>query len=60
VATAHKLAERVDRLLKHGADYVCQDLAAYEAVYRQGVVKGLSRKAAKLGYLLEPVSATGT
>jgi len=59
VATAHKLAERVYRLLKHGADYVCQDLEAYEAAYRQRVVKGLARKAATLGYRLEPVSATG-
>jgi hypothetical protein len=28
VATAHKLAERVYRLLKHGTDYVCQDVEA--------------------------------
>ena len=35
VATAHKLAERVYRLLKHGTEYVCQDLEKYEAAYRQ-------------------------
>ena len=60
VATAHKLAERVYRLLKHGADYVCQDVAAYEAAYRQRLVKGLARKAASLGYRLEPTAATAT
>jgi transposase len=60
VATAHKLAERVYRLLKHGADYVCQDLEAYEASYRQRVVKAMARKAAALGYRLEPVPAAGT
>jgi hypothetical protein len=31
----------------------------YEAAYRQRVVKGLARKAATLGYRLEPVSAAG-
>ena len=60
VATAHKLAERVYRLLKHGTEYVCQDLEAYEAAYRQRVVKGLARKAATLGYRLEPTTATVT
>jgi transposase len=60
VATAHKLAERVYRLLKHGTEYVCQDLETYEAAYRQRVVKGLARKAATLGYRLEPVPAAET
>jgi len=60
VATAHKLAERVYRLLKHGTDYVCQDVAAYEAAYRQRLVKGLARKAATLGYRLEPTTAPCT
>jgi transposase len=60
VATAHKLAERVYRLLKHGAEYVCQDIEAYEAAYRQRMVKGLARKAAMLGYRLEPTAAGGT
>jgi len=60
VATAHKLAERVYRLLKYGAEYVCQELEVYEAAYRQRVVKGLARKAATLGYRLEPVPAAET
>src|SRR5262249_50035796 len=58
VATARKLAERVYRLLKHGTAYVCQELEVYEAVYRQRVVKSLARKAATLGYRLEPAQAT--
>ena len=54
VATARKLAERVYRLLKYGAEYVCQSIEAYEAAYRARLVKGLARKAAQLGYRLEP------
>ena len=38
-------------------EYVCQDLEAYEAAYRQRVVKAMARKAAALGYRLEPVPA---
>jgi hypothetical protein len=60
VATAHKLAERVYRLLKHGADYVCQDMEACEAACRPRLVKGLARKAASLGYRLEPTAAPAT
>jgi transposase len=58
VATARKLGERVYRLLKHGAEYVCQKIEVYEAAYRARVVKGLVRKAAELGYRLEPATAT--
>jgi transposase len=57
VATARKLAERVYWLLKYGADYVCQKIEAYEAAYQARVVKGLARKAAELGYRLEPAPA---
>jgi transposase len=60
VATARKLAERVYRLLRYGAEYVCQEIEAYEAAYRARVVKGLARKAAELGYRLEPETTTGT
>ena len=59
VATARKLAERVYWLLKYGADYACQKIEAYEAAYRERVVKGLARKAADLGYRLEPAPAAG-
>jgi hypothetical protein len=56
VATARKLAERVDRLLRHGEAYVRQDVKAYEAAYRARVVKGLARRAGEVGYRLEPVA----
>jgi hypothetical protein len=58
VVTARKLAERVYRLLKYGAEYVCQKIEVYEAAYRERVVKGLARKAAELGFRLEPAAAT--
>ena len=57
VATARKLAERVYRLLKYGAEYVCQKIEIYEAAYRARLVKGIARKAAELGYRLEPAPA---
>ena len=61
VATARKLAERVYRLLKYGAEYVCQKIEAYEAAYKARLVEGLTRRAAELGYRLEPTTAaTGT
>jgi transposase len=60
VATARKLAERVYRLLKHGAAYVCQSIEEYEAAYRERVVNGLARKAAQLGYRLQPAATTAT
>jgi transposase len=59
VATARKLAERVYRLLKYGAEYVCQEMEAYEAAYRKRLVKGLARRAAELGYRLEPATPNG-
>jgi transposase len=57
VATARKLAERVYRLLRYGGEYVYQEREAYEAAYRARLVKGLARRAAELGYRLEPVAA---
>ena len=60
VATARKLAERVYRLLRYGAEYVRQEIEVYEAAYRARVVKGLARRAAEMGYRLEPAMAAGT
>ena len=57
VATARKIAERVYRLLKHGEVYVRQAEAAYEEQYRLRTVKGMARKAQKLGYKLVPVAS---
>jgi len=59
VATARKRAERLWRLLKYGEAYVCQEIAACAAAYRERVVKGLARQAAALGYRLEPAAAAG-
>ncbi len=59
VATARKLAERVYGLLRRGEAYVREDVEAYEAAYRARVVKGLARRAAEMGYRLQPaVDAT--
>jgi transposase len=60
VATARKLGERVYRLLKYGAEYVCQKIEIYEAAYRARLVKSLARRATELGYRLEPAAATAT
>jgi transposase len=56
VATAHKLARLVYRLLKHGEAYGAQGMADYEHAYRERVVKNLMRKAKELGYQLLPTS----
>jgi transposase len=60
VATARKLAERVYRLLKYGAEYICQEMEAYETAYRKRLVKGLARRAAELGYRLELATPNGS
>jgi len=54
-ATARKIAERVYRLLKYGAEYVRQGIEAYEAAYRQRVLNGLAYRAKTLGYALVPL-----
>jgi transposase len=56
VATAHKLARLVYRLLKHGEAYVAQGMEDSEQAYRERVVKNLIRKAKELGYQLLPTS----
>jgi len=57
VATARKIAERVYRLLKHGAEYVRQGEKAYEEAYRVRTLKGMAKKAESLGYKLVPITA---
>jgi hypothetical protein len=59
MATARKLSERVYRLLKHAEPSVRQEIEAYEAAYRERVVRGLARRAAELGYKLERTQTTG-
>jgi transposase len=55
-ATAHKLARLVYSLLKHGTAYTTQGMDDYEQVYRERVVKGLSRRAKELGYEIVPTA----
>ena len=56
LATARKIAERVYRLLKYGAEYVRQGEKAYEQTYRLRTLKGMARKAESLGYKLTPIT----
>ena len=55
-ATAHKLARIIYHLLKHCQPY--QDFGAdhYEQQYRVRVLRNLNRRAAKLGFRLEPLA----
>jgi hypothetical protein len=58
VATAHKIATRIYRLLKYGEVYVRKEMAEYEANYRKQLLKGLARRAKEMGYRLEPAETT--
>jgi transposase len=58
-AAAHKLARLAYALLKHGTDYVSQEMAEYEAKYRERKLQGLTRQAQALGFVLVPVAAGG-
>lgn len=60
IATAHKIARRVYRLLKYGEPYVRQEMAEYEAKYQARVTQGLARKAAELGFKLIPKETGAT
>jgi transposase len=58
-AAAHKLARLVYSLLKHGTDYVAQEVAESEAKYRERKLQGITRQARELGFTLVPVAAEG-
>lgn len=57
-ATARKLALMIYRALKHGLHYVDPGQDWYERQYHDRVLKSLTRKALKLGYLLVPTPPT--
>lgn len=57
VATAHKLALLIYRLLKFGKDYVDSGQDAYDKQYQERVVRNLARKAKEYGFHLVPSSA---
>jgi transposase len=52
VATAHKLARLVYRMLKYGQEYVDRGAAWYESRFKRQQLEGLRRKAEALGYHL--------
>jgi transposase len=52
VATAHKLALLIYRLIRFGKDYVDIGQDAYEQQYKQRAVKNLARKAKEFGFQL--------
>jgi transposase len=57
VATAHKLARIVYRMLKDRKPYVDPGETYYEQRYQERALRNLRRKAAKLGLQLVPVAA---
>jgi len=59
-AAAHKLARFVYSLLKHGTAYVAQEMADYEAKYRERKLQAVSRQAHALGFHLVPVAVAAT
>jgi transposase len=58
-AAAHKLARLVYSLLKHGTTYVAQEMAVYEAKYRERKLQAITRQAQQLGFELVPAGANG-
>ena len=54
VATAHKLALLIYRMLKFGRDYVDIGQQRYEQQFKERTMKSLARKAKELGFQLVP------
>ncbi|MBM3145544.1 MAG: hypothetical protein FJ010_11355 [Chloroflexi bacterium] len=54
VATAHAIARVVYRMLKYKVEYETISVEEYERKYAEQQVKYLKKKAAKLGYRLQP------
>jgi hypothetical protein len=54
-ATAHKLARIIYFMLKHSKPYHDLGVDYYDKQYRARVLRNLNRRAAKLGFRLEPV-----
>jgi transposase len=57
VATAHKMARIFYIMLKERKPYEHTDAQRYEEQFREREVKNLQRKAAKLGFALDPLPA---
>jgi transposase len=58
VATAHKLALLIYRLLRFGKNYVDIGQDAYEHQYKQRILRSLARKAKEFGFQLAPLTET--
>jgi transposase len=58
-AVAHKLARLVYFMLTRGEAFVDQGQQRYEEQYRQRSIAALNRRAAALGFRLEPASTSG-
>jgi hypothetical protein len=59
-ATAHKLARMVYRLLKFGQAYVDRGDQAYEAQFKNRLLRNLQNQATHLGYQLIPQTQLGS
>jgi hypothetical protein len=57
-AAAHKLARLIYAMLTKGEEYADQGQDYYEKRYRDSMVKNLSQRAAKLGFVVVPVENT--
>jgi len=57
-AIARRLAVLVYRMLRWGQDYVDEGLEAYEARHEEKRIKGISKAAKAMGYVLVPCNAT--
>lgn len=57
VATAHKLARLIYRLLKHGEAYVAQSEAQYQELTRQRALRHLTKRARSLSFALVDTSS---
>lgn len=59
-ATAHKLARLVYAMLTKGEGYVERTEAEYEEQFRERTLRHLHRKAASMGFRLEPAAAVSS
>jgi len=59
VATAHKLARLVYRLLRHGLTYTARGMEEYEKSYRTHRTRSLIRQAKEMGFQLVPRKPEG-
>lgn len=56
-ATAHKLARLIYAMLTQQAEYVERSMADYEAQFQEKTLANLRRRAAQMGFTLQPVAA---